>query len=146
MRGQLDPQFVGSEPTSFSAGGMTVEPVKAESTTMFEMIAALDAEIAANERDLEAFSIVEPSEIELRRLRAACAAWLGRFDDLLLGEVPLARQALRKRIPGRIEFHPEEHRGSRQYRLRWGLSVNPLIGEGYINVASPRGFEPLLPP
>jgi Protein of unknown function (DUF3500) len=38
------PQFVGSEPASFQSGGSTVEPVKPESTTMFGMIAALDAD------------------------------------------------------------------------------------------------------
>jgi len=38
------PQFVGSEPTSFTSGGQTVAPVKDESTAMFAMVAALDAD------------------------------------------------------------------------------------------------------
>ena len=38
------PQFVGSEPTSFQSGGSTIEPVKLESSTMFGMIAGLDAD------------------------------------------------------------------------------------------------------
>jgi len=38
------PQFVGSEPVSFSSGGATVQPVKAESSTMFGMLAALSAD------------------------------------------------------------------------------------------------------
>ena len=38
------PQFVGSEPTTFQSGGSAIEPVKPESSTMFGMIAALDAD------------------------------------------------------------------------------------------------------
>jgi hypothetical protein len=38
------PQFVGSEPASFQVSGTTVEPVKAESSTMFGMLAALSAD------------------------------------------------------------------------------------------------------
>jgi hypothetical protein len=42
------PQFVGSEPVSFTSGGTTVQPVKAESSTMFGMIAALTADQQKN--------------------------------------------------------------------------------------------------
>lgn len=56
------PQFVGSEPTSFTSGGTTVEPVKAESTAMFGMIAGL--------------SDAQRTSAELKS---------GTFDDLLMG-------------------------------------------------------------
>lgn len=56
------PQFVGSEPTSFTVDGKTVEPVKPESTSMFAMIAGLSAE--------------EKKSAELTS---------GTFDDLLMG-------------------------------------------------------------
>jgi hypothetical protein len=59
---------------------------------------------------------------------------------------PLARQGLRKLIADRIEFAPEQHDGERRYRLRWALRLMPMIEQGYIGVASPRGFEPRLPP
>jgi hypothetical protein len=56
------PQFVGSEPVSFKVDGVTVEPVKAESTTMFAMVAALtDAE------------------------KKSAEITSGTFDDLLMG-------------------------------------------------------------
>jgi len=56
------PQFVGSEPTSFSVDGKTVEPVKPESTSMFAMIAGLNAD--------------QNTSAELTS---------GTFDDLLMG-------------------------------------------------------------
>ncbi|MCX4763686.1 DUF3500 domain-containing protein [Streptomyces sp. NBC_01275] len=56
------PQFVGSEPTSFKSGGTTVEPVKAESTAMFGMLAGLDA-----------------------TQKKAAEITSGTFDDLVMG-------------------------------------------------------------
>ena len=56
------PQFVGTEPTSFSAGGTTVEPLKAESGAVFGMIAALTDE-----------------------QKSAAKLTSGTFDDLLVG-------------------------------------------------------------
>jgi len=90
------------------------------------------------ERELEASSIEEPTELELRRLRKAFRERIGKFDELLLSDVPRARQALRKLIPGQIQFLPEEREGAPQYHLRWALSVKPLIDGGYIGVASPQ--------
>ncbi|WP_045877234.1 DUF3500 domain-containing protein [Pseudofrankia sp. DC12] len=56
------PQFVGSEPTSFQSGGITVEPVKAESSAMFGMLAALDDQ-----------------------QKTAAQITSGTFDDLVMG-------------------------------------------------------------
>jgi hypothetical protein len=58
----------------------------------------------------------------------------------------MARQALRKLVPGRIAFRPVERDGERGYDLRWSMVAKPLVADGYIGVASPRGFEPRLPP
>jgi hypothetical protein len=56
------PQFVGSEPTSFPVGGATLAPVKAESTAMFAMVAALTDQ-----------------------QKAAAKLTDGTYDDLLVG-------------------------------------------------------------
>jgi len=74
-------------------------------------------------------------------LKASFRERLARFDELLLSEVPLARQALRKLIPGRIEFRPVERGGERGYHLRWALATKSLV-DGYIGVASPRRAAP----
>lgn len=56
------PQFVGTEPTSFPAGGATVEPLKAEAAGMFGIMASLTAD-----------------------QRTAAEITSGTFDDLLMG-------------------------------------------------------------
>ena len=56
------PQFVGTEPTSFTVDGQTVEPLKAEATAMFGMIEGLTDD--------------QRSSSELTS---------GTFDDLLMG-------------------------------------------------------------
>ncbi|MFE6482143.1 DUF3500 domain-containing protein [Streptomyces sp. NPDC057757] len=56
------PQFVGSEPTSFKSDGATVEPLKAESSAMFGMLAGLDD-----------------------KQKAAAEITSGTFDDLVMG-------------------------------------------------------------
>jgi hypothetical protein len=55
------PQFVGTEPVSFESGGSTVEPLKAEASAMFGLMAALTAE------------------------QETTAKLNGSFDDLLMG-------------------------------------------------------------
>ena len=117
--------------------------------SVLQRIAALDASIADKERELADFAVAveQPSELDLRRVKRTLRERLGGFDELLHGDVPLARQALRKLLAGRIEFLPERSAdGARAYRLRFALVTKPLVEEGYIGVASPRGFEPRLLP
>jgi len=56
------PQFVGTEPTSFQSGAATVEPLKAESTALFGILAALDD-----------------------KQKTAAKITSGTFDDLVMG-------------------------------------------------------------
>jgi hypothetical protein len=56
------PQFVGTEPTSFTADGATLEPLKAESTAMFGMLAGLTDD-----------------------QKTAAKITSGTFDDLVMG-------------------------------------------------------------
>ena len=104
-----------------------------------------EARLAEIEEERRAFADEEPTELEERRLRTNFRERLAQFDGLLHSDVPLARQALRKVIAGRIEFRPTERGDAREYHLRWSLVTTALMN-GYIGVASPRGFEPLLPP
>ncbi len=68
--------------------------------------------LAAIQQELDTLATAQPSQSELRRLKEALRGRLERFDSLLLSDVALARQALRKLIPGRIEFRPVERDGS----------------------------------
>jgi hypothetical protein len=56
------PQFVGTEPTSFTTGGATVEPLKAEAAGMFGILASFTAD-----------------------QRTSAEITSGTFDDLLMG-------------------------------------------------------------
>ena len=120
------------------AGGKAPASVLAE-------IARREARLAEIGGERAALTVQAPSELEARRLRRSLRDRLAQFDELLLGDVPQARQALRKVIDSRIEFRPAERRGERGYHLRWSLVTSALVG-GYIGMASPRGFEPRLPP
>jgi hypothetical protein len=48
-----------------------------------------------------------PTELEIARLKRAARAHAERFDELLAGDIPISRQALRKLLHGRIQFLPE---------------------------------------
>ena len=114
--------------------------------SVMQRIGELDASIARRELRLQEGQTEEPSDLELRRLRSMLHKKLNEFEALMHGDVPAARQALRKLLAGRIEFRPEEKNGARHYHLRWAMTVKPLIGGGYIELASPRGFEPRFAP
>ena len=108
----------------------------APSTVMAE-IRALEAAIAAKEHELATLTLAQPDELAVARAKRAFRARLGQFDELLRGDVPVARQALRKLLAGRIAFVPT----ATGYRLQWALRINSLVEHGYIPMASPRGSE-----
>jgi len=113
--------------------------------TVLAEIAAREARIEALEKEREELlRAVEPNELDLRRVRKAVEAHAGQFKDLLRGDVPLARQALRKLLDGKLHFAPN---GRKSFTFEGATRVGPLVAPGgYIEVASPRGFEPLSPP
>jgi site-specific DNA recombinase len=113
--------------------------------TILTEIAQRETRLAEIDREQKLLATELPSELGERRLRKAFAARLGQFDDLLRSDIPQARQVLRKVIQGRIEFRPVTEQGARGYHLRWSISTAGLM-TGNIEVASPRGFEPRLPP
>ena len=82
-------------------------------------------------------------EAEIRR---TCGDLIGRFKDLLLGEVPLARQALRRLLDGPLRISPATVDGRRTLRFDGDTVLGPLVDPIYKGMASPTGFEPVLPP
>ena len=81
------------------------------------------------EAEREALAPVDlPTEFEERQARRNARERIGRLDDLLRGDVAMARQTLRKIIAGRIEFIPRAHDGQRGYNLRWAVATSALMG------------------
>ncbi|MGX2033005.1 MULTISPECIES: hypothetical protein [Methylocaldum] len=61
-------------------------------------------------------------------------------------DVAAARKALRQLLKEPIRCIPVERKGKKVLRAEGQTTVGTLLSQGYINLASPRGFEPLLPP
>ncbi|MFJ9021088.1 DUF3500 domain-containing protein [Streptomyces sp. NPDC102259] len=135
------PQFVGSEPTSFTSGGTTVEPVKAESTAMFAMLSSLTAE---QKKSAEITS--------------------GTFDDLVMGpgkdsgEFPTSEGLLgseltaaqKKKVLAAIESYVGDLDGTAaakvmatyeaeldKTRIGWSNNTGPTDENSYIRIDGP---------
>jgi site-specific DNA recombinase len=79
-----------------------------------------------------------------KRLEQRLAARAAHWREVLAGEPVLARQALRALLAGPIAFAPEGD----GYRLRGATKIGALWApeETRVKLATPRGFEPRLPP
>ena len=83
-------------------------------------------------------------ELTDKRLEKRLSDRAAHWRKVLEGDPALARQALRALLDGPITFAPQEQ----GYRLRGATRLGALWNaetETRVKVASPRGFEPLLP-
>ncbi len=105
--------------------------------------AALVQEIAKGEvrlKEIEAelasvASVPALGRLDLKRIERDVTQELERFDDLLHGNVPTARQALKRILADRVEFIPEEtDDGRRTYCFRGELVYNGIILDGKIGI------------
>jgi hypothetical protein len=87
-----------------------------------------------------------PAARDPRQLRQQLHDGIGRFKELMQGDAAAARKALRKLLKEPIRYIPAERDGKKVLRAEEQTTVGALLPQGYINMASPRGFEPLLPP
>ena len=67
-----------------------------------------------------------------------CGERLRRYDELLLGNVPVARRALDVLIPAPLIIYPDDVRNTLGFRGETVLG--PLFDQTYKSLASPRGF------
>ena len=110
-------------------------------------MASAEAQCAGLRRELaEAES---PPELEApgdegldRRLTARAAHW----REVLGGDAPLARQALRALLAGPVMIAPEGNGYLLRGATKIGALWEPEPKTGLVKMASPRGFEPRLPP
>lgn len=114
--------------------------------------AAVLAAVAEREKQVEALrreiaQLESPpllDELADRRLERDLAERAKHWREALKSDIPLARQALRAPLAGPIWFAPQPDGG---YRLRGATRLGALWPEeSRVKLASPRGFEPRLPP
>ena len=60
--------------------------------------------------------------------------------------MPAARKALQQLLVGPVQFIPMVRDGRKTYSFRAELTVGSLLDSRFTSVASPTGFEPVLPP
>ena len=79
---------------------------------------------------------------ELERLKAAIIARLGKFQELMHADVPLARQALRKLLVGSIKCTPVVRHGRRDYAIRGETKLEGLLPGASVTLVPRKGLEP----
>lgn len=67
------------------------------------------------------------ADLDLKGLEGEVAGRLARFSDLLKGNVPRARQALKKLLADRMEGTPTEVDGQRVYRFTGELRYGAVL-------------------
>ncbi len=112
--------------------------------TLREEIAKREALIEILEKEQAELEVVAvPVEMDTARLRKALIAKMGRFKELVYGDVPVARQALRKLLAEPIQFTPVTRDGRKTYSFKGITRLGVLLEPGYIELASPRGAQEL---
>jgi len=104
-----------------------------------------EARLAEIEAELSNVQQKHPHADEAE-IRKTCGDLIGRFKDLLLGEVRLARQALRRLLDRPLRISPATVDGRKTLRFDGDTVLGHLVDPIYRGMASPREFEPLLPP
>jgi hypothetical protein len=82
-------------------------------------------------------------ELDRKRMERELKEYTGRFSELLHANVPRARQVLGKLLEEPIWITPTAGGG---YTFNGKTRIGPLLPVTSVSMASPRGFEPLLPP
>lgn len=114
------------------ADGKAPDTVLAEVRRREERLEQLE-----REQQLVSQPLPDLGPVDIRKL---CGERLGRFQDLLLGDVAVARQALRKLLPEPLKMFPAVVEGRRTLRFEGATTLGPLFDtEVYKGLASPRG-------
>jgi hypothetical protein len=114
------------------------KPTDRAPESLLGYLRGLDARIVALEAELAEEALPVPTALELARLKRDLRTMLGEFDTLLAGDVPAARQVLRKLLDGPIRFDSS----SGEYRLSGRTKVGALLANGYIAGVPRKGLEP----
>ncbi len=131
--------------------------------TVLELVAKQDERKKKLEIELENLQrVIRPTAFDEKRLRMLLASKIGDFRELTLGDVVTARKALGELLEGDIVFSPVVRDGAKTLafsgKTKAGAFLAPASAlpqlsmlpgarpDNHIRMASPRGFEPRLPP
>ncbi len=130
--------------------------------TVLEMLAKQEDRKKKLELELENLKrVIRPSTFDEKRLRMLLASRMADFRGLMLGDVVTARKALGGLLDGDILFSPVVRDGAKTLafsgKTKAGAFLAPAFDvhlaklhgarpDNHIRMASPRGFEPRLPP
>ena len=115
--------------------------------TILDEIRQREARIEALERELSTLRAPEPDELHAARLKRALCERAARFKDTLRADVPRARQALRQLlVEPLLTFNPVMVDGKKAFAFEGRTQVGALLDPLCMEVALPRGLEPLFSP
>ena len=110
-----------------------------------DKIRQLEAQLRSAEAQRAQLATIPMDKATLeRRVRAAASRW----QDCLQADVAGARKALRALLLAPVRCRPLKRPDGRMvYAVEGETAAGPLLGgERFLEMASPRGFEPRLPP
>jgi hypothetical protein len=119
------------------ADGKAPESILVEIKRREERLTELENKRAAL---VQAPAVWTPAEV-----RDMCGDRLRRFDELLRGDVPVARQALRKLLRSPLRMSPVTIDGRRTLSFEGETVIGALLEPTHKGLASPRRFELRLP-
>jgi len=99
---------------------------------LVQEIAKAEARIQAIEAELAGLRAVPTlGQVDLGRIQREVTRGLARFEDLLRGDVPHARQALKTILVNRVKFSPMDTAdGRRTYSFEGELVYNGIVLQG----------------
>jgi hypothetical protein len=118
------------------AQGKAPESVLLEIHNREQHIATLKDELARSPHRLQV------KDGELERLKAAIIGRMGKFQELVYADVPLARQALRKLLSRPIKCTPVIRNGKKDYQVRGEAKLENLLAGASVGLVPRKGLEP----
>jgi DNA repair exonuclease SbcCD ATPase subunit len=106
---------------------------------VMDQITRRETRIKTLEIELSEAQVQPFTELDRKRLSKATSAKLGRFTELLHGDIPLARQALRKLLAEPMQFQPVVRQGCKTYSFSGVTKVGALLDPDYIGGTPPCG-------
>ena len=117
-------------------------------TQLFSAISERKVQLQRLEREIARLNVPPVEKHDLQTLASSLRASMREFEALMLADVTDARKALAALLgEHKLEFFPTERSGKPTLGFRGKVAATSFfLAANHIGMASPRGFEPRLPP